>query len=139
MHRASHPQLHRESIELIRKLALTSILTLIAPGSAGQVVVGLLLAFFMLMASMARRPYAEDSLNVINVMVQSNLFFYLLVALLLKVNLDGTGSSTFFSGIVGALSLMPLVLPIAIKMYVSFAGNNMEMKEMMKSGTMTAE
>lgn len=33
----------REIVELGRKLALTSILALIAPGSAGQVVVGLLL------------------------------------------------------------------------------------------------
>ena len=35
-----------EVVELGRKLALTSVLALIAPGSAGQVLVGLLIAFF---------------------------------------------------------------------------------------------
>ena len=39
-----------EAVELLRKLLLTSILALIAPGSAGQVVVGFVLAFIMLMA-----------------------------------------------------------------------------------------
>ena len=131
--------MRREVVELIRKLMLTSILALIAPGSAGQVVAGLLIAFVMLFINVKMKPYASGMLNFVSVISQTNLFCFLLVALLLKVNLDGTGSSTFFSGIVGALSLMPLVLPIAIKMYVSFAGNNMEMKEMMKSGTMTAE
>jgi hypothetical protein len=47
--RAAHSDLcvlraaRRETVELLRKLALTSILALIAPGSAGQVVVGLLI------------------------------------------------------------------------------------------------
>jgi hypothetical protein len=44
-----------ETVELVRKLALTSILALIAPGSAGQVVVGFLLSFIMLMAKCVHR------------------------------------------------------------------------------------
>ena len=42
----------------MRKLLLTSILALIAPGSAGQVVVGFLLAFIMLMAKCVPAPPA---------------------------------------------------------------------------------
>ena len=45
-----HVAPRREAVELLRKLLLTSILALIAPGSAGQVVVGFVLAFIMLMA-----------------------------------------------------------------------------------------
>ena len=44
----------------MRKLLLTSILALIAPGSAGQVVVGFLLAFIMLMAKYVPAPCAAS-------------------------------------------------------------------------------
>ena len=68
-----------EVAELTRKLALTSNLALIAPGSAGQVVVGLLLTTLRL------EPYAHRSLNVVGAATQLNLFLLLLVALPLKV------------------------------------------------------
>ena len=51
------PRRYWEPIELLRKLSLTSILALIAPGSAGQVVVGMLISFFCALpylASLAR-------------------------------------------------------------------------------------
>jgi hypothetical protein len=97
------PLSHRywEVVELIRKLALTSILALIAPGSAGQgacvsihargllcrtsadacvhvgrpaaVVVGLLLAFIALLLNLHLKPYAENGLNLINNFAQLNL------------------------------------------------------------------
>ena len=90
----------------MRKLALTSILGLIAPGSAGQVVVGCMLAFVALMANMRLKPYADGGLNFVSQTSQLNLFFFLFVALLLKVNLDGQGDAHFFSFIVGILSLV---------------------------------
>ena len=98
----------------MRKLALTSILGLIAPGSAGQVVVGLLLAFVALMANLRLKPYADDGLNFVSQTSQLNLFFFLFVALLLKVNLDGQGDAHFFGVIVGVLSLVrPRCVPRA--------------------------
>ena len=60
-----------ESVELLRKLLLTSIIALIAPGSAGQVVVGFVLSFVMLLANLRIRPFAEDSLNSINALAQA--------------------------------------------------------------------
>ena len=112
----------RETIELIRKLCLTSILALIAPGSAGQVVSGLLIAFFMLTLNLRLKPWCNDDLNFINTVAQVNLFFLLLVALLLKVNLDGTGGSAYFSGIVGALMIVPIALPVFIKLWLKVFG-----------------
>lgn len=53
-------------IELLRKLMLTSILSLVAPGSAGQVVVGLLIAFAALLLNLRLKPFADDTLNFIN-------------------------------------------------------------------------
>ena len=69
----------------MRKLVLTSILGLIAPGSAGQVVVGFVLAFTMLLANLSIKPYADSGLNFINTTAQLNLVCFLFVALLLKV------------------------------------------------------
>ena len=76
-----------EVVELIRKLLLTSILALIAPGSAGQVVVGILIAFVALIAALIKEPYAMKRLNVVAQVAQLNLFFLLFVGLLLKVRL----------------------------------------------------
>ena len=47
--------------------------------SAGQVVVGLLIAFFALLLNFKWCPFAEDSLNTVNTLAQLNLFFFLLV------------------------------------------------------------
>ena len=140
----------------MRKLALTSILGLIAPGSAGQVVVGCMLAFVALMANMRLKPYADSGLNFVSQTSQLNLFFFLFVALLLKVNLDGQGDAHFFSFIVGILTFVrrrcvacaararstqqltarrlfrwpqvPIVLPIIIKLWIQLYGGGLEAK-----------
>lgn len=139
-----------ESVELLRKLMLTSILALIAPGSAGQVVVGFVLAFIMLMAkcgshlafpqpalchvmltcvgpllrsrSLRIRPFEDDNLNSINAMAQLNMCAFLFVALLLKVDVDGQSNSAFFSYVVGALSVLPIALPVLIKVWLKLYG-----------------
>ena len=117
-----------EVVELVRKLALTSVLTLIAPGSAGQVVVGLLLALFALLANIHFLPYNSSTLNHVNQLAQLNLLMLLLVALLLKVNLDGEGGGYFFSGIVGFLTIFPVLMPML--MYaVTFFSDDEEAEE----------
>jgi len=112
-----------EVVELGRKLALTSVLALIAPGTAGQVVVGLLLALFMLLLNLRIKPYASPLLNNVNVYAQLNLVFFLLVALLLKVNLDEEGNAYFYTGIVGFLAIVPAVLPVLILIYAVSRGD----------------
>ena len=79
----------REVVELVRKLMLTSILALIAPGSAGQITVGLLIAFATLLATQILSPYAQRRLNHVGQAAQIHLFFLLLVALLLKARSAG--------------------------------------------------
>jgi hypothetical protein len=124
----------REVVELIRKLMLTSILALIAPGSAGQVVAGMLIAFVMLFINVKMQPYASGLLNFVSVISQINLVCFLLVALLLKVNLDGEGGSGFFSIIVVFLSIVPIVLPIVIRLVIHAYGN-MESRMLVKDST----
>ena len=119
-------------MELLRKLALTSILALIAPGSAGQVVVGLLLAFVMLLLNLQIKPFAQPTLNFVSAITQTNLFFFLLLALLLKVNVDGEGGSHFFAGIVSVMFLVPFALPIIIRIILRFVGGGLEARALVR-------
>ena len=107
-----------ESVELLRKLALTSILALVSPGSAGQVVTGCMVALFALLANIKLKPFASANMNLVNAAAQLNLFLYLQVALLLKVNLDGDNSAQFYTGVVAALMLLPMALPFALQAYL---------------------
>ena len=111
-----------QAVELVRKLTLTSILALIAPGSAGQVVVGFILAFITLMANLSIKPYADAGLNFVSIACQLNLVAFLFVALLLKVNVDNEGSAGFFNAVVGGMSILPIALPLGIKAYLVFYG-----------------
>jgi hypothetical protein len=109
-----------EALELGRKLILTSVLALVQPGSATQVVVGLLISFLMLLLNLRKKPFHEDTLNFVNTIAQLNLFFLLFAALLLKVRVDGSGAdSTFFTAIVGGMAIVPIALPISIKLFMS--------------------
>lgn len=63
-----------ESVELLRKLALTSILALIAPKSAGQVTVGLILAFITLLLDMQMQPYAQRPMNNTSIIAQASKY-----------------------------------------------------------------
>jgi len=115
-----------EVVELLRKLALTSILALIAPGTAGQVVVGLLLALFMLLLTMHFKPHARGILNSVNAYAQLNLLLLFLVALMLEVNLDKRGGAYFYTGIVGFLALAPLLLPFHLLISSAWPGEGAE-------------
>ena len=142
-----------EVVELIRKLLLTSILALIAPGSAGQVVVGILIAFIALLATLIKAPYAQSRLNVVAQVAQLNLFFLLFVALLLKarlprsvllepgtdaraslsqLNVDGEADSNFFGGIVIAVCTVPVMLPLLMRLYLRFIGGGLEARALMR-------
>ncbi len=111
-------------------------------------VVGFLLAFFALMFNMRLKPYTDGGLNFVSQVSQLNLLAFLFVALLLKVNLDGEGDNSFFSFIVGIMSIVrdglplrlrpaltaaalvqvPIALPILIKVWLKFGGGGLEAK-----------
>jgi hypothetical protein len=105
-----------EAVELGRKLILTSILALVAPGSATQVTIGTLTAFGMLLLFQRYRPYSSPGMNFVASIAQVNLFFILFVGLLLKVRLNGDATdSKLFNAIVTILSVVPVALPVALK------------------------
>ena len=112
-----------EVVELARKLILTSLLALVAPGSATQVTVGVLVSFAMLLLFQRYRPYAAPGMTFVASVAQVNLFVFLFVGLLLKVRLNGDATdSKLFNAIVAILSVVPVALPVALKATSYVAG-----------------
>jgi hypothetical protein len=111
-----------EVVELLRKFLLTGVMSMVSPGSAAQVVMGLLVAFGAVVAYARLSPYAEPGVNRLGLLAQLNLFFFLLVALLLKVKADGADhDSNIYNGVVGTLSLSLLVVPPLNKIIQAFS------------------
>ncbi|GMH47655.1 hypothetical protein TrRE_jg12700, partial [Triparma retinervis] len=77
-----------EVFETLRKLALTGFLVFLAPGTAAQVLFSLVMSFFAMRVYSDRQPFISDSTDSFNNAAQLQLFFTLLGALALKVNLD---------------------------------------------------
>ena len=76
-------------------------------------------------------PHMSDRARCLfSALSQYNLFFFLLVALLLKVNLDGDSSKAFFSFIVGALTIIPVMIPVGIRLYIRLGGFKSKGREM---------
>jgi hypothetical protein len=101
-----------EIVELLRKFLLTGVMSLVSPGSAAQVVMGLLFSFAAVVLYARRRPYSEVAVNRLGLYAQVNIFLFLLVALLLKVKADNANSdSRAYNAIVGTLSLSLLIVP----------------------------
>ena len=113
-------------MELFRKLLLTSILTLIAQGTAAQIVAGVLIAFCALLLNLQLRPFASPALRAVNVMAQLNLFFVLFVGLCLKVQINGETSGRVYNAIVLLLTLLPVLLPALLAAYVKLAAPGRE-------------
>ena len=77
------------------------------------------------------RPLLHYAADVLRVPGRRRVqFFFLLVALLLKVNLDGDASRSFFSYIVGVLTVVPIALPVGIKLYIRLGGFGEQTREM---------
>jgi len=95
-------------------------------------VVGILIAFVALLASLVKAPYAQPRLNVVGQVALANLFFLLFVALLLKLNVDGEQDSSFFGGIVIAVCTVPVVLPLAMRLYLRFVGGGLEARALVR-------
>ena len=79
------------------------------------------------------------TLNFVNQVAQLSLFLLLFVALLLKVNLDGDSSRSFYSGIVSCLAVVPVALPLVLKAFIKLAAMGTEQREEYNGGANDAE
>ena len=61
----------------------------------------------------------------------ADLFFFMFVALLLKVQVDGSQSdSSFFTAIVAVMSIAPVVLPVGLKLLMKLSVNSDQKRDM---------
>jgi hypothetical protein len=70
-----------ESVDLLQKLFLTSVLTFIAPRSSVQIIAACLFAFAMLLATLQVKPYRSASGNQLAALSQINIFLCVCIPL----------------------------------------------------------
>ena len=109
-----------ELTELMRRALLTVVLAFVAPRTATQVTVGVIISFATLVALGLLRPYASPGQQRTAYIAQVELFLFLFVGLLLKVNVgqdtNNGNDSTAFNAIISILSLAVLAVPFLNKL-----------------------
>ena len=92
-------------MDLGSKLFLTSIISLVAPRSATQIIVACMFAYLMVMTVQQVKPYRERANNQLASLSATNIFLFLFTGLLLQTNPDGINANRLlFSVVVGGLT-----------------------------------
>ena len=99
------------------KLVLTSVLLFIAPGSAAQILAGVLITFLVLIVYLRMLPYAVKAVRRIAYACNLVIFLLMLLALGLKANVsvgNGRRSDLFYSACVGLVIYALFAAPVVI-------------------------
>jgi hypothetical protein len=101
-----------EIFETMRKLALTGFLVFIAPGTAAQVVVSLVMSIVSLFVYTNTKPFIDDFNNYLALVANWQLVLTLVGALAIKVNLDNMNAKdqASFDAFLTAIQFVPIVL-----------------------------
>jgi hypothetical protein len=101
-----------EVFETLRKLALTGFLVFMVPGTASQILLSLIINLASMRVYSGKKPYIESFYDRFSEVAQWQLFFTLLGALAMKVNLDGQNleSKAYFDMILTGMQFVPTVL-----------------------------
>ncbi|GMH50067.1 hypothetical protein TrRE_jg13386, partial [Triparma retinervis] len=116
-----------EVFETLRKLALTGFLVFMVPGTAAQILLSLIINLASMRVYSGKKPFIEDFYDGFSEVAQWQLFFTLLGALAMKVNLDDASLSTraYFDYILTGMQFVPLFLVTAF--YAAHAGGRVKM------------
>ena len=99
------------------KLVLTSVLLFIAPGTAAQILAGVLITFLVLIIYLRMLPYAVKAVRRIAYACNLVIFLLMLLALGLKANVsvgNGRRSDLFYSACVGLVIYALFAAPVVI-------------------------
>jgi len=107
-----------ESVEMLRKLLMTSILIFIMPGTPGQLFTGAMIAFLFLILNLHIRPFCTaglNSLSIISLIAQFlTLFVGIIIALLDASPSDGADNvSQVHQTVITMAVLLPNVTTLA--------------------------
>lgn len=122
-----------EVFESLRKLSLTGFLVFVAPGSAAQVLFSLIICFVALLVYRDCKPFTSESTDGLNSATQLQLYFTLLGALAIKVNLDGEKlqDKGYFDVILTGVQFMPALISFLMSFWKAKKSKNS--KKMMKA------
>merc|ERR1711871_1711981 len=96
------------------KLALTGFLVFLAPGTAAQVLFSLIMCFFAMRVYSDTRPFTSPMMDKFNNAAQMQLFFTLLGALSIKVNLDNENlqNKGYFDLVLTCVQFVPTLISL---------------------------
>ena len=117
-----------EVIETLRKLALTGGLLYLNPGTAAQIIMALLICLASMRIYSGYQPFIVYKFDVLAESVQWQLFFVLLTALAIRINLEEESNveKAMFDW---ALSLLQLMGPIVLIHQFFMTGHNEELED----------
>merc|ERR1711871_1867677 len=96
------------------KLALTGFLVFLAPGTAAQVLFSLIMCFFAMRVYSDRHPFTSPRMDKFNIAAQLQLYFTLLGALAIKVNLDNENlqNKGYFDLVLTCVQFVPVLISL---------------------------
>ena len=99
-----------EVFETLRKLTLTGFLTIVRPGTGAQILFSLIMSMSAMRVYSGCKPFLDDFTDRFSEVSQWQLFFTLLGALVIKVNLDGEDlqSRGYFDAILTLVQILPV-------------------------------
>ena len=101
---------------IFKKMLLTGALTVVAPGSTVQVVIGIIIVLFNLLYVLKTGPFADPADDFLAFSTSLQMIFTLLVAILLMTNKDTTQYDPNFADVVlvmvNSFSMLALMFSI---------------------------
>ena len=79
---------HWDCVEMLRKVALTGLVSFVSRGSVSQLVVAIVISIASLTASAWCQPYADPRANVFKAATEVSILITLVMCVLLKVDLE---------------------------------------------------
>jgi hypothetical protein len=101
-----------EVFECFRRLMMTGMLIFVAPGSASQIVVAMLLSIAAIVAFVHWRPYFYEEDDDLAIACQLSIFFTIFGALLIRVDVDDTDDydAQSFGNVLVGINLFAIAL-----------------------------
>jgi len=91
---------------------LTGFLVFLAPGTAAQVLLSMIMCMGAMGVYSGSRPFIDESIDKFSVVAQWQLYFTLLCALAMKVNLDNKNlqDKGYFDAILTCIQFVPAII-----------------------------
>ena len=101
-----------EVFETVRKLALTGFLVFLVPGTAAQVLFSMIMCIGAMRVYSGSKPFIDESIDRFSEVAQWQLFFTLLGALAMKVNLDNENLQDrgYFDIVLTCIQFIPVAI-----------------------------